>query len=332
MKSLHVFLLIALTALQFSCKSFSQKKGTTDSHEASIAFYNVENLFDTINDPLINDEEFLPDGRNEWNSQRYNEKIDHINKVFDLFQNPLLIGLAEIENAQVVRDVMKASSHAETFGLVHFQSTDARGIDVALIYDSSRLELKNSGFIRFDLTDENGEIDHTRDILWAEFKTGKETLFAMVNHWPSRRGGQEASDSKRVLAAQNARKFIDSLLNEHDDAQIVFMGDLNDYPENNAPKLIAEKLVPMITKSSGQYAGSYNYRGEWDVLDHILVSEGFLAEKKMFVEKDSGKILSPEFIMETYKGDIVPFRAYAGSKYLGGYSDHLPVCISVHMP
>jgi predicted extracellular nuclease len=299
-----------------------------------IAFYNVENLFDTL-DGANDDAEFLPAGKNAWNSARYNEKLDHINKVFDNFSNPLFIGMCEIENATVVRDVMKHSVKLNNYGLVHYESADARGIDVALIYDSSTMKLKESGFIRFSLPGE--EAKATRDIVWGKFSYKKETIIVMVNHWPSRSGGQEASEPNRLEAAKNARTFIDSLLSENKKAKIVFMGDLNDYPTNKAPQSVAEKLTPQITSLSGDFGGTYNYKGEWDVLDHIMVSNGMInkkckQKKSISLVPNSGEIHAFDFLLEEYKGQVVPFRTYGGSKYLGGYSDHLPVSIEVSLP
>lgn len=299
-----------------------------------IAFYNVENLFDTL-DGANDDAEFLPAGKNAWNSARYNEKLDHINKVFDNFSNPLFIGMCEIENATVVRDVMKHSVKLNNYGLVHYESADARGIDVALIYDSSTMKLKESGFIRFSLPGE--EAKATRDIVWGKFSYKKETIIVMVNHWPSRSGGQEVSEPNRLEAAKNARTFIDSLLSENKNAKIVFMGDLNDYPSNKAPQSVAEKLTPQITALSGDFGGTYNYKGEWDVLDHIMVSNGMInkkckQKKTISLIPNSGEIHAFDYLLEEYKGQVVPFRTYGGSKYLGGYSDHLPVSIEVSLP
>jgi predicted extracellular nuclease len=299
-----------------------------------IAFYNVENLFDTL-DGTNDDAEFLPAGKNAWNAVRYNEKLDHINKVFDQFSNPLFIGMCEIENAMVVRDVMKHSVKLNKYGLVHYESADARGVDVALIYDSSTMKLVGSGYIRFTLP--GAEARATRDILWGKFKYKKETIIVMVNHWPSRSGGQEASEPNRLEAAKNARTFIDSLLNDNKKAKIVFMGDLNDYPSNKAPQSVAEKLTPQITALSGDFGGTYNYKGEWDILDHIMVSDGLInpacmKKKSIKVTPESGKIHAFDYLLEEYKGQVVPFRTYAGAKYLGGYSDHLPVSIEVSLP
>lgn len=292
----------------------------------SIAFYNVENLFDTQDDPKIDDEEFLPTAEREWNNERYNEKLKHINEVFELFNSPLIIGVCEIENEQVVRDIVNYGKLKANYGVVHYESLDERGIDVALIYDSTSMKLIQSGIVRYNMPEGDRP---SRDIVWGKFLFGKDTILGMVNHWPSRSGGEEASEPKRMIAATAAREFIDSVQKYSPKTKIAFMGDLNDYPTNNSAKLIAEVLTPMITKESGEYKGSYNYRGEWDVLDHIMISANFFSGKKVKALKDSGKIYSNSFLLEVYKGDTVPFRTYGGKKYLGGYSDHLPVSIEL---
>lgn len=304
------------------CTSHSQ-------NTRQIAFYNVENLFDTI-DGSNDDAEFLPESKYAWNSEKYIEKLTHINRVFDELKNPLLIGLCEIENAEVVRDIIKHSSKISNYGLLHYESPDARGIDVALIYDSLTLRLVQSGKLRYTLPGKDEP--SSRDIVWGKFVSKKDTLIAMVNHWPSRSGGQEASEANRIAAAKTARVFIDSVLNENKNFKIVFMGDLNDYPSDKAPKMIQEKLHPMICSVSGKFGGSYNYKNEWDVLDHIYVSTGFLKKKGVKVVKDSGVIYSFEYLLTEYKGQTVPFRTYGGGNYLGGYSDHLPVSIEVSVP
>lgn len=295
----------------------------------SIAFYNVENLFDTI-DGVNDDAEFLPTSKNNWNSQKYSEKLDHLNTVLEQINQPLIIGFCEVENATVIRDLNNRSVNRKNFGLVHFESPDARGIDVAMTYDSTVLKLMQSGYIRFTLPGQNEPT--TRDIVWGKFVYKKDTIIGMVNHWPSRRGGQLESEPNRLEAAKQARHFIDSLLNIRTNYKIFLMGDLNDYPTDKAPQLITEKLKPMITPSSGEYGGSYNYNGEWDVLDHIFVSYGLLKKRGFRVKKNSGKILSEDFMLTEYKGNMVPFRTYGGNKYLGGYSDHLPVSIEVSAP
>jgi predicted extracellular nuclease len=315
-------ILIALFCTVFALQSEAQKNRT-------IAFYNVENLFDTIDGPN-DDAEFLPDSKNQWNTQKYFEKIDHLNKVMDQFNEPLIVGFCEIENASVIRDLNMRSANRKNYGLVHFESPDARGIDVAMTYDSTTLTLLKSGFIRYTLPGQS--VPSTRDIVWGKFALGKDTIIGLVNHWPSRRSGQTESEPNRLEAAKQARSFIDSLLNINPNYKVFLMGDLNDYPTDKAPQMIAEKLKPMITPKSGEYGGTYNYNGEWDVLDHIFVSNGMVKKKGIKAKKNSGKIYSEDFMLSEFKGNRVPFRTYGGSKYLGGYSDHLPVSIEVSVP
>lgn len=311
-------LIFFFSSLLVGCSSLSQKS----THV--VAFYNVENLFDTINQPH-DDEEFLPTGKNKWTSERYSDKLNKLNQVIDSMGNLVLLGLCEIENKQVVKDLNDASSSRKNYGIVHYESADGRGIDVGMIYNPSILTLKNSGFLRFKINDETS---NTRDIVWAKFVHKKDTLFAMVNHWPSRRGGEKQSEPNRLKAAETASVFIDSVLFASPNSKIVFMGDLNDYPTNKSAQMIAERLNPMISKSSGKFGGSYNYRNEWDVLDHIFISKN--AEKGSFrFVKNSGEIISNDFLITEYKGNLVPKRNYAGDKYLEGYSDHLPVKVGV---
>jgi predicted extracellular nuclease len=298
------------------------------SQNYKVAFYNVENLFDTIDDPRKNDNDFLPEGSYKWDSKKYNEKIQRINEVINSFDKILLLGLCEVENENVVRDVIKHNSkNAKIFGLVHFESPDHRGIDVSLIYDSTKLKLFQSGFIRYTLPEKKEP--SSRDILWAKFVAKKDTLHVMVNHWPSRMGGQEKSEVNRLEAAKNARHHIDSILMVNPNSKIIFMGDLNDYPEDKAPQKIAEKLIPVISKESGKYGGTYSYKKVWDVLDHIFISKSLIAKKGFRVFPETAKIHSDDFLIEEYKGEKLPFRSYSGKKYLGGYSDHLPVSIEI---
>lgn len=295
--------------------------------KSNILFYNVENLFDTLDTQGKSDEEFLPDGNREWNSERYQEKLDHINQVINDLDNPVIIGLCEIENRAVVEDIVNSDDLSGTHAIVHHESLDKRGIDNAIIYDSTQLTLVEDGFVRFEMPDKDYP---SRDIVWAKFERGEEHLIVMVNHWPSRRGGQMISEPKRLIAANAAAEFIDSLQNADKKVQIVFMGDLNDYPTNRAPKSISERLTPLITPKSGEYGGTNCYRGEWNILDHIMVSKSTLKKKgAISVNKKSGVINEFDYLLTEYKGNIVPFRTYGGGKYLAGYSDHLPVSIEI---
>ncbi|MFM7662134.1 MAG: endonuclease/exonuclease/phosphatase family protein [Bacteroidota bacterium] len=313
-------LLFISTILLFTTGcAVSQKKSE------SIAFYNVENLFDTEDGPN-DDSEFLPEGKNQWTKERYEEKLSHIRKVLGDLSYPMLVGFCEIENEGVLKALISSDQNLANYGTVHYDSPDARGIDVGFIYNKSKLSVISSGKIRFTLSGDTEP--KSRDIVWGKFVAKKDTIFAMVNHWPSRR--TDDSEPKRIKAAESARIFIDSVLKVNSNAKIVFMGDLNDHPSDKAPLLISSKLNPMISKSSGEFGGTHQYNKEWDVLDHIMVSSGFL-KGKFKVLPNSGKIHSFSYLIEEYKGNKQPFRTYVGAKYLGGYSDHLPVSIQVKL-
>jgi predicted extracellular nuclease len=313
--------LLLFSALLFSsigC-AVSQKKSE------SVAFYNVENLFDTEDGPN-DDAEFLPEAKNQWTKERYEEKLSHIRKVLGDLSYPMLVGFCEIENEGVLKALISGDQNLSNFGTVHYESPDARGIDVGFIYNKSKLSVLSSGKIRFNLPGDSEP--KSRDIVWGKFLSKKDTLFALVNHWPSRR--TDDSEPKRIKAAESARVFIDSVLKVNPNAKIVFMGDLNDHPSDKAPQLISAKLNPMISKACGEFGGTHQYKNEWDVLDHIMVSPGF-QKGKLKALANSGKIHSFPYLIEEYKGNKQPFRTYVGAKYLGGYSDHLPVSIQVKM-
>ena len=315
---MKLLLFSALLFCSIGC-AVSQKK------TESIAFYNVENLFDTEDGPN-DDAEFLPEAKNQWSKERYEEKLSHIRKVLGDLSYPMLVGFCEIENEGVLKALISGDQNLSNFGTVHYESPDARGIDVGFIYNKSKLSVFSSGKIRFTLPGDSEP--KSRDIVWGKFLSKKDTLFALVNHWPSRR--TDDSESKRIKAAESARVFIDSVLKVNPNAKIVFMGDLNDHPSDKAPQLISAKLNPMISKACGEFGGTHQYKNEWDVLDHIMVSPGF-QKGKLKALANSGKIHSFPYLIEEYKGNKQPFRTYVGAKYLGGYSDHLPVSIQVKM-
>ena len=233
------------------------------------------------------------------------------------------MGVCEIENKSVLTDLI---GNDKRYGIVHYDSPDARGIDAAMLYRKDLLKLKGSGNIRFTLPGDY--IPTSRDIVWAKYQYKKEYLYVMVNHWPSRRGGAEESAARRLTAAQYATQFIDSIQRSEPKAKIILMGDLNDHPQDAAPQLIASKLTPQITKASGTFGGSYNYKNEWEIIDHIFVSNNAF-NGTVALQKESGTIHSFPYLLTEYKGQTVPNRTYAGPKYLGGYSDHLPVSIKV---
>jgi len=312
-----------ITLFQFSCFLISQSN--------AVIFYNVENLFDTIDDPNKNDNEFIPSYKKGWSKERYNTKINHINQVIDsIDSSPLLVGLVEVENKFVLDDILQTSSNMQHYGVVHFESFDFRGIDCGLLYDNRLLELVDSSPIRYILP--GHESYSSRDILYSKFKNGKNELHVYVNHWPSRRNGQKESEPNRLTASRAAQKHIDSILSVNKKAKIILMGDLNDTPTNTSVKEIEERLEPLINQELNDLGGTHAYRGEYSILDHIFISNTLTKRKGFTYDKGSAQIFCPNFLRSTYKGNVVPFRTYGGIKYLDGYSDHFPIFFTISSP
>lgn len=320
-----------------------KQKDTKYPHElldslnlASIVFYNVENLFDTIDDPEKKDEDFLPSSDKKWNTKRYLEKLEKLSQVLthDQPKNPVFIGLAEVENRFVVRDLMKTGRLAETkYRVAHFESPDVRGIDVALAFDHDRFHMTYKKAIPIRLSD-NPDFK-TRDILYVKgvFYDSSE-IHLFVNHWSSRRGGQKESEHKRVEAAKVLKSYVDSLRAIDNMASIVIMGDFNDYPSNRSvyqvlgakEKESNSHLVNLMIPYHDRGEGTHNYQGDWGALDQLIVSRSMLDEKGLDIQGNEVKILYDEQFLYTKKdGSKTPNRTYGGNSYFGGYSDHLAI-------
>ena len=312
MKKTLIFLLLPFFVLSQS-----------DDKELFSVFYNVENLFDTIDNPNTRDNEFLPKSEKKWDTYRYNYKLNQLDKVFSEIikkenenRLPDIIGLCEVENKLVIDDLLKTETFKNhTYKIIHKQSPDGRGIDCALLVDE-KFEVLNSDFIKINNPKESRA---TRDIVFGKLKFKNQIINVFVNHWPSRWGGQEASNHKRVFVAEVLRKYIDNNTLESDFNLI--MGDFNDYPTNEslAEVLVKDDLVNLMSKSNVSGRGSYNYRGDWDWLDQIIVSQ------------DDFKLISfgafeEDFMMYTNKkGEVYPNRSFGGNNWYAGFSDHLPV-------
>lgn len=304
--------------------------------EITIGFYNVENLFDTIDDPHKDDNEFLPTAERQWNSARYTEKIVNLGSVISKIGGdyPEIMGLSEIENDRVLKDLISTPSMAEgNYAFIHYESPDERGIDVALLYRSEKFTPVYSRVVPVTLPD---GARPTRDILYVKGQVVKgPELHIFVNHWPSRWGGMEASEPKRLAAAAALRQITDSVMAADPDANIICMGDLNDYPHNRSLIEVMDagyidSATTYINLMSGlrlTKRGSYNYKGSWDFLDQILISRPLADGKKPDIDVEAtGPYLRREMVYENENyGDVKTNRSYGGTKYFGGYSDHLPV-------
>ncbi len=318
----------------------------TSSTGLDVLFYNVENLFDTRDDTLKLDEEFLPEGSRHWSKSKYNEKINHIYKTLIAsgeWDPPALIGLCEVENEKVLKHLVYGTPLSKMeFGFVHYESPDRRGIDVALLYRKEIFLPLYSKAIHVSMKDNPGF--RTRDILYVKgiFPFNGDTLHVFVNHWPSRRGGMLESEHKRINAARILRKNLDSLFLISEHPAILIMGDFNDTPENTSikaglnAKSLKDRITPQtitnLAESSEVGMGSYKYQGVWQQLDQIMVSGVLLMENNsLYVDRNSFTIVQPEFLLRNDDKNLgeMPYRTYSGFKYEGGFSDHLPVKVSL---
>lgn len=306
-----------------------------------VAFYNVENLFDTLDDKTIKDEEFTPAGENQWTNERYQNKLANLAKVISTMNNgngPDVLGLCEIENSRVVKDLINTPALKKmNYGIVMQDMRDARGIDVALIYKEDVLPWISFTTLHVDLPD---SVPVTRDVLMVQTELEEKGITFMVCHFPSRSEGREKSEYKRIAAANVVRHAVDSLLAANKSENILIMGDFNDEPaDSSISKVIGatdpavkEKPKPMFNlmyplKNKG--LGSYKYREEWNMLDQIIVNADlYVGNNGLQYVKESATIMAEDWMKQTepkYFGS--PMRTFGGKKYLGGYSDHFPVYI-----
>jgi predicted extracellular nuclease len=309
----------------------------------TIAFYNLENLFDYQNDSHILDDDFTKLGRNEWNKNRYHKKLhklsDAISQIGTEYTGkiPAIVGVAEVENKKVLNDLVAQPKLASfNYQYVHFNSPDERGIDVALLYRPDVFEVVRARPISLDIVDQKGVPDTTRDILYVEGKLAGKRVHIYVNHWPSRRDQYGSTEHKRHAAAQQLIAHINSwdpdkkreTVHKIDNTHIIIMGDFNDDPENDS---IREGIIPHgfknITAPLKQgHRGSLNYRFKWNLFDQIMISENLENDMpgELYVHKAD---IFDDIMLRQWKGKYrgQPARTFSGGRYTGGYSDHFPV-------
>ncbi len=312
----------------------------------TVAFYNLENLFDTANDTLILDDDRTPDGKDNWTTARYTQKIHNMTKVLseigstDALGSPDIIGLCELENRQVLEDLITHPHLREMdYGIVHFDSPDKRGIDVALLYKKAVFLPNSFASLRLVLTNENDYRDYTRDQLVVGGILDGEEMHFIVNHWPSRSGGEAKSRPNRLEAARLNRKIIDSIFKFNPEARIISLGDFNDDPVDDSFKRIlktkgkVDGLQPndLFNPMENLYkkgAGSLAYRDKWNLFDQIYFTANITQKSEDRYRFWKAGVYNPTYLIDKkgrYKG--YPLRTYAGGSYIGGYSDHFPVYI-----
>jgi len=315
-------------------------------NEFTIMFYNTENFFDTENDSLTNDEEFTPEADRRWNPARLHSKAERLAKVIlaaGKWNSPVVVGLCEVEDLKVLELLTRNEPLAKFhYKIVHKDSPDPRGIDVALLY-------RPEFFHPFDyqaipVIDPKDKSFKTRDILQVSgVVNGCDTLHVFVNHWPSRYGGIMETLRYRSLAAETLKKSVQNLFARYPKAKIICMGDFNDTPtDDSLAKVLGAKQSDnqelkgeLINLSSGWISGeiqTIKSKYSWEVFDQFIVSDYFLEKNRCF-EFRKAEIFNAGFLLEpdTKFGGVKPRRTYVGFKYQQGFSDHLPVLLRVEL-
>lgn len=313
---------------------------------ACIGFYNFENLFDTEDDPEIKDEEFTPKGKRRWDSKLYNEKLDNMAKVVAaLGQNITpdgvsILGVSEVENKKVLEDFVENPLIKDrNYKIVHHNSKDKRGIDVALLYQEKYFNYEEHKAYPLLLYEKDGERRFTRDILLVSGTFQEEKMHIIVNHWPSRGGGENRSKASRNQAGEICKSICDSLYKADANNKVIIMGDLNDDP--NSPSV--KKFLQAKSKKEQVFKGNlYNplcefykkgigttaWRDAWSLFDQIIISHSLMNKKNKGYKFYKAEVFREPWLLQKsgqYEG--YPFRTFVGDRYQGGYSDHLPVLI-----
>jgi hypothetical protein len=325
---------------------FSQEKKAYKVN--TIAFYNLENLFDTENDPLTYDDDRTPDGKDHWTEEIYQDKLKNMAKVMAEIgaevsgSAPTIIGVCETENRKVLEDLVNQETLVEQdYGIIQFDSPDRRGIDVALLYKKKLFtptHYKAKELLIYDDNDKSKRV-FTRDQLVVSGVLDGEKIHLIVNHWPSRSGGEKRSRSKRIKAAKLNRQIIDSIFSDDPYAKIITMGDLNDDPSNTSVKdhlnakrktseLGIKELYNPMEDLAKQGYGSLAYRDSWNLFDQIIISTELTKKDFSSYRFYQAGIYNKTYLVNAhgrYKG--YPYRSFASGSYTGGYSDHFPVYI-----
>ena len=338
-------LILSIFILAFEMTGAQEKK---DYKAYSIGFYNVENLFDIYDSPDTFDEDFTPTGKYRWTAGLYQKKLENLARVIsslgrkELSSPPAIVGLCEIENLQVLEDLIKMPLLAPyDYQIVHSDSPDERGIDVALLYRPNTFKLKDwkkHALLIYEAKN-TSKRDFTRDQLVVSGSIDSENIHLIVNHWPSRSGGEKLSSYKRAEAARLNKIIIDSLQRQDPYIMIVNMGDFNDDPGNSSlNKILGARTKKEQVEFGGLYnpfaaiategAGTSAYRDQWNLFDQILVSKSLIEKSPEKLTFFRAYIFNPPFLITStgpYKN--YPFRSFGQSGFTGGFSDHFPVYI-----
>lgn len=338
-----LFFSLALITLSFLSGNSQKYKVVT------CGFYNLENLFDTENDTSINDEEFLSEGTRKWTPDKYREKLMNMAEVISKIgleesgAGLSILGVCEIENKKVLKDLVKEPSISKRrYQVIHYDSPDQRGVDVGFLYNPAHFEPLDHKPIPLITLNENGSRRYTRDILYIKgILDAQDTIHILVNHWPSRSGGEKISAPARNMAAKICRSVYDSLLMIETNPKLMIMGDLNDDPVSesivsflrakaNEDELTTNDLFNPFHNQFKKGLGSNAYRDTWSLFDQIIISHGLASPKSNGYHFLKSRIFNEEFLRNAsgqYKG--YPFRTFNFDEYQSGYSDHFPTYITL---
>jgi len=321
-----------------------ERNGTNTS--SCVAFYNLENLFDTINQENVADEEFTAEGKKEWTPARYLEKLDNMARVIYQIgvsemtpEGASLLGVCELENASVMEDLANTAILKErNYKYIHYDSPYYRGMDVALFYQPEHFTVISSSSHELNMPEREGFT--TRAQLLVKGILKGDTIHVIVNHWPSRRGGEEGSRPLRIAAAKLCRSMVDSIFSADPEARIIIMGDLNDDPDDisikkhlnttkNREAVTAYQFFnPFEDMHEPDSVGTLMYRGKWNLFDQILISASLANAKGSSAAFIEAGIYKEDYLIQQdgkYKGS--PYRTFSWDEYISGYSDHLPVYV-----
>ena len=336
----------ALTGLFLLLFLSSQLPGQTKQLiNYRIIFYNTENLFDPFDDPSTNDEEYTPTGKSHWTMSRLNDKAMMVYRAIISASNghfPDIIGLAEIENLWIIEYLIKNTPLKEAnYGIIHKESPDPRGIDVALLYKKETITPVDFNFI--PVHGSKSKRFSSRDILHFEAKINKETIHFFVNHWPSRSGGYIETLGKRNIAARIMRSALDSILAKAPQSKFLLMGDFNATPEEECfTKILGASLQPEKNNSPSLFnlsqlwlksgSGTIRTKGRWEIFDQFICSGNLLNGNGLSISTSKTTICKENFLLEEDKRYLgqKPRRTYLGPVYQGGASDHLPISTVIH--
>ena len=341
MKKILLMLLVTL---------FAVTAGVAQDKPYTVVFYNLENLFDIYDDPETYDEEFTPDGAKQWNEVKYQKKLTNMERVlFDIAaiqkDYPIVIGVSEIENRTVLEDlVSQPKLKGANYRICHYDSPDARGVDVAFLYRSDVFKIQGSDNIKLHV--EGLPNFRTRDlvVMWGTIEG--EPFYFLVSHWPSRLGGKEASQFKRDACAKQIREIKDSLLRENPATKVIVMGDFNDDATDDSIVEVMGAKRDVHELEKGDFFNPYNemlraglgtlaYQDEWNLFDNICVTENLVKADRGTLKlikgnKYYGNIFTRPYMLQLegqYKN--YPLRTFVSNNFQNGFSDHFPVYIYI---